>query len=96
VNVARALVLSGIGFVLASTSLAGCGRTAPTQAQCEAAANNIVELFATENAIEGPIGVRVAENQRRNFTQSCLETGSASQAECAAQAGSVRELEACR
>lgn len=93
-------MVPGIGHVVAlgwaGASLAGCGRTPPTQAQCDAAANNIIGLFAAENAIEGPIGSRVAENQRTNFTRSCLTTGTPAQAECAASATSVRELEACR
>lgn len=75
--------------------LTACGREAPTQAQCEAAAVNLVEVFAADHA-DDPIVRRVAAKQRRAFLKSCVETGSAAQAACASEASSVAELEQCR
>jgi hypothetical protein len=97
VKVARPLRrLAPAGLCLLACSPLACGRDAPSQAQCQAAADNVVEVFATANTETSAIARRVAENQHTNFYESCVNTGSSAQAECAAQAGSVAELEQCR
>ena len=75
--------------------LAGCGdRTPPSEAECQAAAQRLVEIFA-EHAGEDRVARRAAERQHKNFLESCTQTGSRAQALCAARAQTLADLEAC-
>lgn len=82
------------GPVLLAGATLACADPPAAPADCERAADRLVEIFAAHDPAS-PFAARMAQRHRHAFMQACGRGSTATQVECVLAATTVAALEEC-